>query len=170
VARLDPAESTVATAAVMAYTPSPWRLYDQRSPGFRRLFLLRDQRLRDLGAQQRVGAEGWYDVRDRPAPGGSDHLALPRDPRQRRVPRGRRDRGVEMSAASAPRELALAGLLLVLACLCGCQAAYTSIRQVDVTHYVVTRTKIGPFNTFGTVYHCTATSDLSMQCVEIDRL
>jgi hypothetical protein len=50
----------------------------------------------------------------------------------------------------------------------GCQAVYTDIRKVDDAHYVVTRTKQGFFRTYGTVYYCTARTELNLDCEEID--
>ena len=56
-----------------------------------------------------------------------------------------------------------------LSTLLGCQGFYTSIRQIDDTHYMVTKTTAGFFRAYGTVMMCEAagtTGDL--QCSEID--
>jgi hypothetical protein len=66
------------------------------------------------------------------------------------------------------RCIILGVLLAGLACS-GCQAAYTSIRQIDQTRYHVTRTKVGFLNTYGTLYECVARGT-EMTCREISEL
>jgi len=62
----------------------------------------------------------------------------------------------------------LGALLVMTLASSGCAAQYTDIRKVDDAHYVVTRTKQGFFRTFGTVYYCTARTELALDCEEID--
>lgn len=61
------------------------------------------------------------------------------------------------------------GLLIAGLCATGCQASYTSIRQIDATRYQVTRTKQGFFKTYGTLLDCQARGD-AMTCTEISDL
>jgi hypothetical protein len=64
---------------------------------------------------------------------------------------------------------ALLGSLIIAALASsGCAAAYTDIRKVDDAHYIVTRTKQGFMRTYGSVYYCTARSELALDCEEID--
>ncbi|MGK3997780.1 hypothetical protein [Sorangium sp. So ce1024] len=61
------------------------------------------------------------------------------------------------------------GLVIAGLCATGCQASYTSIRQVDANRYQVTRTKQGFFRTYGTLLDCQARGD-AMTCTEISDL
>ena len=61
---------------------------------------------------------------------------------------------------------ALIGLLAVLSA--GCQATYTSIRKTGDNEYLLTRTKQGPFNFWGTLYACKASADGgALTCSEV---
>ncbi|AUX19610.1 hypothetical protein SOCEGT47_000620 [Sorangium cellulosum] len=61
------------------------------------------------------------------------------------------------------------GLVVASLGATGCQASYTSIRQVDATRYHVTRTKQGFFTYYGTILDCQARGD-EMTCTEISDL
>ncbi|HTN89780.1 MAG TPA: hypothetical protein VL242_39165 [Sorangium sp.] len=67
------------------------------------------------------------------------------------------------------KRLWILGLLIAGLGATGCQASYTSIRQIDATRYQITRTKQGFFNTYGTLLDCQARGD-EMTCTEISDL
>ncbi|WP_437288181.1 hypothetical protein [Sorangium sp. So ce406] len=61
------------------------------------------------------------------------------------------------------------GVMLASLGAVGCQGAYTSIRQIDGTHYQITRSKQGFFKTTGTLLDCQARGD-AMTCTEVSDL
>lgn len=66
------------------------------------------------------------------------------------------------------RPLALLLTLVLGALASGCNATYTSIRKHEGGEYLVTRTKVGFFSTYGTLYACKPSADGgAMACQEI---
>jgi hypothetical protein len=51
----------------------------------------------------------------------------------------------------------------------GCGSTFTSLRKVDDTTYVLTRTENGFFRTFGTVFSCTPSGE-TLKCTEVGGL
>ncbi|WP_437734325.1 hypothetical protein [Sorangium sp. So ce1335] len=61
------------------------------------------------------------------------------------------------------------GLLIAGLAATGCQASYTSIRQIDANRYHVTRVKQGFLKHYGTILECQARGD-AMTCTELNDL
>ncbi len=51
----------------------------------------------------------------------------------------------------------------------GCASTYSSIRKVDDNTYILTRTQMGFFRTFGSVFSCTPEGE-NFKCTEVGSL